>query len=255
MKKAIYFGAVILIITTALSACGNKKDESKAEQSHTSATVLSNASTQSELFESSESQFTVSEAESVSVSTATSTSTVSEIEPAGALTESHLRTIKSGVYMLKIKNLPYKLGDDIIHTDYICYYKSGGVAIEKTQYGTTERTIILGDVMYSVSSELEKILKSKSGTFYGAQGLPQLVGLKHYEDSVETKSGTLYDIETFRDVDGNLVSFLYQNKQLKKMRSFIPSFDEYAEYDVELKSNYDSKVFELPTDFDIIEFS
>ena len=256
MKKIIYLITAVLVIATTLSAC----NDNKKEQSGTSITTSNNTSTSSKPSDSSAAQSTEgeSEAQSVDESKATSVatiSTVSENEPAGALSESLLKTIKSGVYMLKIKELPSKLGDDLIYTDYTCYYKKSGIVVDKTQYGTTERTIILSDVVYSVNSELEMILKSKPGTFYDEQGLPKLEALTHYKDSVETISGVLYDIESFKDTDGNIVSFLYKNKQLKKLRSYIPSSEEYAEYDVEFKATYDNKVFDLPSDFEIIEFT
>lgn len=255
MKKVIYFIISILVIATTLSACNNNI---KKEQSGTSSTVINATSTTSEHSDSSGVQSISSEAESTVESKATSvaaTSTVSENEPAGVLTESLIKTIKSGVYMLKIKELPSKTSGDLVYSDYTCYYKKGGVVVDKAQYSTTERTIILDNVMYSVSSELEKILKSKPGEFYKDQGLPKLTDLTHYKDSVETIGGVLYDIESFKDADGNIISFLYKDKQLKKMRSYIPSLDEYAEYDAELKATYDSKVFDLPSDFEIIELT
>ena len=253
-KKIIHFISAILVIANILSACNNNK-----QQSGTSSIIVSSAiSTGSEQSDISGTQSDTSDVESNTVSNTTSTaatSTVSENEPAGVLTEPHLKTIKGGVYMLKIKELPFKLGDDIIYSDYTCYYKKGGIVVDKSQYGTTERTIILDDAMYSVITEIEKIFKSKTGSFYNEQGFPKLVGLTHHKDSVEMIDGTLYDIESFKNADDKIVSFLYKNKQLKRMRSYIPSLDEYAEYEVEFKASYDNKVFDFPSDFDIIELS
>ncbi|MDD2268490.1 MAG: hypothetical protein PHY15_02935 [Eubacteriales bacterium] len=264
MKRIIYYIAAVLALSLTITSCRDSKETSSAAESSatsrsesfytSSAVTVSDESVSASQSESSEVSVEVSTNVSKEESKEDSSATVSENEPAGILTSTYLNMFQNGTYMIKMTQIPSKVGDAVVYSDISCYYKPGAYVIDKKEYGKTTRTVIIGQYMYSVDDNNKKIIKS-SADDYTDTSVPKLKELTHYRDGIDTIDGMMYDLESFKDKDGNTVTFLYRNSLLRRMRSYIPSMDEYAEYSVEISSNYDQSVFTFPTGYEEIDLS
>ncbi|HBL84032.1 MAG: hypothetical protein A2Y17_05660 [Clostridiales bacterium GWF2_38_85] len=262
LKRVLLFILSLTLLTLIITACDGDRNNTSSgtDLSHVTSSEIdisdeSHDNTISDVSDISNVSSDISD--NVSNTISDTLSDVSDVtsgdQTSGALSAPYIKIIDSSKFMLKV-NMPLKIGDSISYDETIYYYKSGNYVIVRKEYGNTTRTVVMGDVFYTFMPELETTIKSSISDLV-APNIPKLKNLVHISDGVDTVNGILYDLEEFRDTDGNTVTFMYKGTILKRMRCYVPSMDSYEEFDVTIQSTYDENVFELPSNYELVDMT